>query len=145
MATLNVYLNFMGNTLEVFEFYKSVFGWEFTHFQKFKDIPNLHGADQMSPEEKEWIMHIELPVFKNMLLMWTDLVASFWHTFNPWNNISLSLNLDSKEQADDLFTKLSVWWEITMPLEDAFWWAYFWMCTDKFWIQWMFNYQYENV
>ena len=39
MATLNTYLNFNGNTEEAFNFYKSVFGGEFTFLQRMKDTP----------------------------------------------------------------------------------------------------------
>lgn len=39
MATINPYLNFMGNTEDAFNFYKSVFGGEFLMLQRFKDTP----------------------------------------------------------------------------------------------------------
>jgi PhnB protein len=31
-----------------------------------------------------------------------------------------------------------------MPMEDTFWGAYFGMLTDKFGINWMVDYTYEN-
>ncbi len=40
MKTINPYLNFNGNTEEVFNFYKSVFGGEFSAVQRFKDTPD---------------------------------------------------------------------------------------------------------
>ena len=49
MAALQPYLNFNGNTLEVFNFYKSVFGGEFAVVQKFKEMPQgekMSAADQ---------------------------------------------------------------------------------------------------
>ena len=39
MTKLNTYLNFAGNTEEAFNFYKSVFGGEFTSVVRFKDMP----------------------------------------------------------------------------------------------------------
>ena len=39
MTKLNTYLNFAGNTEEAFNFYKSVFGGEFTSLVRFKDMP----------------------------------------------------------------------------------------------------------
>jgi len=39
VTKLNTYLNFAGNTEEAFNFYKSVFGGEFTSVVRFKDIP----------------------------------------------------------------------------------------------------------
>jgi PhnB protein len=51
---------------------------------------------------------------------------------------------DDKKEADMLFEKLSAWGKVLMPLEDAFWWAYFWAVTDKFGIPWMINYDHKN-
>lgn len=39
MAKLNLYLNFAGNTEDAFNFYKSVFGGEFSALVRFKDFP----------------------------------------------------------------------------------------------------------
>ncbi len=39
MTTINPYLTFNGNCEEAFNFYKSVFGGEFRHIGKFKDMP----------------------------------------------------------------------------------------------------------
>ena len=58
------------------------------------------------------------------------------------NNIQLSLEAESKKEAEKLFNGLSTGGKVTMPLADAFWGAYFGMLTDKFGIQWMVNYTY---
>ena len=34
--------------------------------------------------------------------------------------------------------------QVSMPLEKAFWGAYFGMLTDQFGIQWMVNYDYKQ-
>ena len=39
MTKVNVYLNFQDNTEEAFEFYRSVFGGEFSSVVRFKDMP----------------------------------------------------------------------------------------------------------
>jgi len=44
MATLNPYLNFPGTPRKHFNFYKSVFGGEFTMLQRFKDTPERAGS-----------------------------------------------------------------------------------------------------
>jgi PhnB protein len=56
------------------------------------------------------------------------------------NNFSISINAESKEEADKLFNGLSAGGRVTMPMEDTFWGAYFGMFTDKFGINWMVNY-----
>ena len=42
MSKLNPYLNFAGNAEEAFDFYKSIFGGEYSSIVKFKDI-SVHG------------------------------------------------------------------------------------------------------
>ena len=39
MTKFNTYLNFAGNTEEAFNFYKSIFGGEFSAVIRFKDMP----------------------------------------------------------------------------------------------------------
>lgn len=60
--------------------------------------------------------------------------------FVKGNNIQLSVNAGSREEAEKLFNGLSAGGEVTMPLQDTFWGAYFGMWTDKFGISWMVNY-----
>jgi PhnB protein len=137
MATLNPYLNFSGNTEEAFTFYKSVFGGEFATLQRFKDTPE---AGRVPEKEKNMLMHVALPVGKGNTLMATDALESMGHKLTVGNNIQLSLEADSKDEAEKLFKGLSAGGKVTMPLADTFWGAYFGMLTDRFGIQWMVNY-----
>lgn len=66
------------------------------------------------------------------------------HKVTAGNNFHLSLEAESKEEADKLFKGLSSGGKVTQPLADAFWGAYFGMVTDKFGIQWMVNYTYPQ-
>ena len=141
MATLNPYLNFAGNTEEAFKFYKSVFGGEFKFLQRFKETPE---ASRVRDNEKDKIMHIAFPIGKGNTLMATDALDSLGHTLTPGNNISLSIEADSKDEAEKVFKGLSQGGTVSVPLADAFWGAYFGMLTDKFGIQWMVNYTYPQ-
>lgn len=136
MAKLNPYLNFNGNTEEAFNFYKSVFGGEFLALQRFRDTPD---GDKIAEADRDKIMHVALPVGGN-ILMATDALESMGQHLKVGNNISLSVDADSKEEADKLFQALSVDGKVEMPLAKAFWGAYFGMLTDRFGIQWMVNY-----
>jgi len=138
MATINSYLNFDGNTEEAFTFYKSVFGGEFIILQRFKDTPD---GNKLSHEDGEKVMHVSLAIGKGNILMATDFLESMGHTLVKGNNFSLSLNAESKEEADILFAKLSDGAKIEMPLSDAFWGGYFGMLIDKFGIQWMVSFE----
>jgi PhnB protein len=137
MATLNPYLNFAGNTEEAFTFYRSVFGGEFTTLQRFKDTPE---AGRVPEKEKDMLMHVSLPVGKGNSLMATDALDSMGHKLIVGNNIQLSLEAESKDEAEKLFKGLSAGGKVTMPLKDTFWGAYFGMLVDRFGIQWLVNY-----
>ena len=139
MATINPYLNFMGNTEEAFLFYKSIFGGEFKALQRFKDTPE---ASRVPADEQDKIMHVALPIGPN-LLMATDALESMGHKATPGNNMSISIDAESEEEAVRLFDALAAGGQVSVKLEKMFWGAYFGMLTDKFGIQWMVSYD-EN-
>lgn len=139
MATVNIYLTFNGNCKEAFDFYQSVLGGAFPYVGKFGDMPP--SEEQPMPEEdKDKIMHISLPVSKETMLMGSDSGSEWGANLKQGNNFSISLNVDSREEAERLFNGLSEGGQVTMPLADTFWGAYFGMWTDKFGINWMVNY-----
>jgi len=137
MATVNPYLNFAGNTEEAFLFYKSVFGGEFLAQQRFKDTPE---AGRLPEGDRDKIMHIALPIGNGNILMATDALESMGHQLTVGNNFSLSVNAESKEEADRLYNNLSEGGKATMPMQQAFWGSYFGMLTDRFGIQWMVSF-----
>ena len=144
MKTINPYLSFNGNCEEVFNFYKSVFEVDFLTLQRFKDMPKNSDYDEMylSENEKEKIMYVALPLGKETILMACDLPEAKGKT-NFGNNISISIQAESLEEATKLFNSISSDGKIYMSLGKAFWNAYFGMCTDKFGINWIVNYNYK--
>ncbi|WP_292009347.1 VOC family protein [Chryseobacterium sp.] len=139
MASVNVYLTFDGNCKEAFDFYQSVFGGEYPYVGTFGEMPS--GDWKEIPEEdKNKIMHISLPISKETILMGSDTGGEWAPHFKQGNNFSISINADSRKEADQLFGGLSEGGQITMPMADTFWGAYFGMFTDKFGINWMVNY-----
>ncbi len=137
MVAVNPYLNFPGTTEDAFNFYKSVFGGEFLTVQRFKDTPE---AGKLSAEEGEKLMHIALPIGPNNVLMATDALESMGQKVTPGNSMHLTLGTSTKEEADKLFSGLSAGGNVTMPMMDMFWGAYFGMFTDKYGVQWMISY-----
>ena len=137
MAAVNVYLNFMGNTEEAFNFYKSVFGGEFSMFQRFSDTPV---AAQMPEGDRSKIMHVTLPVGNGTVIMGTDALESQGHTLTTGTNFSIAIAPDTLEEGQKLFNGLAEGGKVGMPMEKMFWGAYFGQLTDKFGIQWMVNY-----
>jgi PhnB protein len=143
MAAINPYLIFNGNCEEAFLFYQSVFGGEFPYVGKFSDMPgDAEGAESISEEDKNRIMHISLPIGKDSILMGSDSnAASGAVAFGA--NVSISINAESKQEADKLFDGLSAGGNPFMPMSQTFWGAYFGMFVDKFGIHWMVNFD-EN-
>ena len=133
MAQINPYINFNGNTEEAFNFYKSVFGGEFEMIIRFKDMPNAEIP--ISENEANKIMHIALPIGKNVL-MGND-VPEFMGKVNENENRSkIAVSAESKEEADKIFNGLSAGGNIEVPITDSPWGSYFGMFRDKYGIEW---------
>ncbi|MBI2029602.1 VOC family protein [Candidatus Gottesmanbacteria bacterium] len=139
MIKVNPYLNFNGDCEKAFNFYKLVFGGKFTALQRFKDIPK--SEQPMPKKEGERIMHIALPIGKDILIMGSDISETMGMKLKLGNNMYISLHPDSKKEAERLFNKLSTDGKVEMPFQKMFWGAYFSSFTDKFGIQWMINYE----
>lgn len=142
MANLNTYLNFAGNTEEAFDLYKSVFGGEFTSVVRFKDMP-MEGVS-IPKEDENKIMHISLPIGKDNVLMATDTLESLGQKLTQGNNVYISVHPESKEEADRIFNALSAGSTIEMPMADQPWGDYYGSFKDKFGVQWMVNYTYQE-
>ncbi len=139
MTTINPYLTFNGNCEEAFNFYKSVFGGEFRHIGKFKDMPKDRKYP-ISDSDKNKVMHVSFPISKETILMGSDTSGEWKERFNQGNNFSISIETDSKDEADRLFNELSQNGLIIISMNKTFWNSYFGMFTDQFGIQWMVSY-----
>src|SRR6478752_5573899 len=120
MAAINPYINFKGNCEEAFNFYKSVFGGEFPFVGRYKDMPPSEG-NKMSEADGNRIMHMSLPISKETTLMGSDVGGEWAKHSVEGNNIQLSVNADSEEDAHRLFNGLSAGGRVNMPLEKTFW------------------------
>ena len=137
MALINPYINFNGNAEEAFNFYKSVFGGEFAKIMRFKDISSPEFP--VSANEANKIMHIALPIGKNVLMA-NDVPESMGRTNENENRSKISISAESREEADRLFNGLSKSGTIEMPIADSPWGSYFGMFRDKFGIEWMVDF-----
>jgi PhnB protein len=139
MASTSIYLNFMGNTEEAFNFYKSVFGTEyFMPPMYLGDAPPHPGAPPLSDADKKAVMHVSLPILGGTLIMGTDMLESMGQKLVEGNNVTISLQPDSKEDADKLYNALSEGGSEKAPMRDEFW-GYWGCAKDRFGIRWMFN------
>lgn len=141
----NIYLNFAGQTEEAFLFYKSVFGGEFIKsgpdghdMARMGDAPSAPGQAALTEDQKNLIMHVALEV-GSLTLMGTDATADMGFDLKIGNNVYISLHPETRAEADELFTKLSVGGVVETELSEAFWGAYYGTVKDKYGVQWMFN------
>jgi PhnB protein len=137
MAQINPHINFNGNAEEAFNFYKSVFGGEFALIMRFKDMESREFP--VAENEANKIMHIALPIGKNVLMA-NDVPESMGRTNENENRSKISVSAESKKEADKLFNGLSVGGQIEFPIGDSPWGSYFGMFRDKYGIEWMVDF-----
>lgn len=134
-TTVNIYLNFNGNCEEAFNFYKSVFGGEFSYIGRFGEMPATEKP--VDPADANKIMHVGLPISKETALMGSDTGGEWAPGFKQGNNFSISVNADTVEEANRIYNGLAAGGIQTMPIAKTFWSDAFGMLTDKFGVAWM--------
>lgn len=139
-ARVTTYLNFPGNTEAAFQFYRSVFKTDFINgIQRFEDIPADAGHPPVADAIKKMVLHVELPILGGHILMGTDAPKEMGFTLTSGNNMHICLEPDTREEAKRLFDELSAGGQVSMPLADMFFGAYFGEFKDQFGINWMIN------
>ncbi len=139
MATVSTYLNFKDNTEEVFEFYRSIFWWEFVGgILRMEDAPK-EGMSPLLEKDKKLVMHVALEILGGHKLMWSDIPESMGAKPIQGNNVYINLEPDTRKEAERLFNELSAGGKVEMPLEDVFWESYFGSFIDKYGTCWMIN------
>lgn len=140
MAKVSVYLNFPNNTEEAFNFYRKIFGGEFTGgIMRFRDVPPSEEMPPIPEAEKDLVMHVSLPILGGFDLMGSDAPASMGFRVIEGNNVYINLEPDTRAETSRLFKALSEGGKVEQELQDMFWGDYFGSCSDKYGIQWMFN------
>lgn len=135
MTTINPWINFNGNAEEAFTFYKSVFGGEFTKVVRFKDIASTEFP--IPENEANKIMYIALPIGQNNMLIGNDVPEVLGKVNERENRSKISVNTESKEEAEKLFSGLSAGGEVEGPMGQGPWGSYAGMFRDKYGIEWI--------
>ncbi len=135
MRTINPWINFNGNAEEAFTFYKSVFGGEFTKIVRFKDLAS--DDFQISENDANKIMTIALPIGKHNVLIANDVPEFLGRVNENENRSKISVSVDSREEADQIFNGLSAGGAIDGPIGDSPWGTYGAMFRDKYGIEWI--------
>jgi len=137
MRLNSIYLNFAGNTEEVFLFYKSIFKREFDSLVRFKDMP-MPGVTLSEADENK-IMNIALPIGNHSALMASDALESLGQKIVQGNNFYINLSPETKQEVDRLFAALAAGGAVEMAMADMPWGDYFGSFKDKFGIGWMIS------
>ncbi|MGN6639995.1 MAG: VOC family protein [Mucilaginibacter sp.] len=135
MRTINPWINFNGNAEEAFTFYRSVFGGEFTKIVRFGDLAS--DEFQVAESEANKIMHIALPIGKHNVLIANDVPEFMGRVSESENRSKITVNAESKEEADQVFNGLSAGGDVEGLIGDSPWGTYAGMFRDKYGIEWI--------
>lgn len=135
MTTLNPWINFNGNAEEAFNFYKSVFGGEFTKVIRFKDLAS--SEFQVAEKEANKIMQIVLPINGTNMLIGNDVPEFLGKVSENENRSKIHVHVDSKEEAERIFDGLSAGGQVEGPIGDSPWGTSAGMFRDKYGIEWI--------
>ena len=139
MTNINPYLNFDGTAEEAMNFYKGVFGGDFTGpVMRWGEAPGCEEFN-LTEENKGKVMHMALPISDGNVIMASDSIKGLGPGLQMGNNVSIAIGLKSREEADRLFAGLSEGGQVSMPMSEAFWGGYFGSFVDKFGINWLIN------
>lgn len=136
--TINPWINFNGNAEAAFNFYKSVFGGEFTKVIRLKDLASPEF--QVAEKDAEKIMQIILPIGATNMLIGND-VPEFMGKVNENENRSkIHVAAGSREEAAKIFNGLSAGGQVEAPMSDSPGETYFGMFRDKYGIEWIIEF-----
>jgi PhnB protein len=102
-------------------------------------MPADAGGPELPADERNLIMHAELPITGGHVLMATDMVRSLGQEVRVGNNTTLCIEPDSRDEADRLYDALSEGGSEGSPMADMPWGAYWGVTLDRFGIRWMIN------
>lgn len=140
MSRVSTYLNFPGTAEEAFAFYGSVFGTEpSVPIMRFGDMPSGPGAPELPEAERSKVMHVELPILADHVIMATDMLESMGQELRVGNNTTLNLEPDTTEEAERLYAALADGASDSTGLNHMPWGSYWGTLLDRFGVRWMFN------
>ena len=133
---LNPYLTFNGQCEEAFRFYEKCLDAKISFMMTYGDAPMAGQTAEQTPSAwRNKILHTTLQV-GDRVLQGVDVLPE--HYQKP-QGFSLSLNINSAEEADRIFNALADGGTAQMTLQETFWALRFGMLVDKFGTPWMIN------
>jgi len=126
------YLGFDGNCEEAFRYYEKHIGGKVVAMFRHEGSPT---ESEVAPDQLQKIMHACLQVGDDFVMA-SDAPAGH---HEKSQGFSVSLNVETVEEAERLFAALADGGNVTMPLQETFWAERFGMTVDRFGIPWMVN------
>ena len=136
MISVDNYLNFPGNALEAFEFYRSVFGGEFEQRFRYADFGGDSGFD---PADADRTAHVSLRLTPGFALMGSDVPRRAEADLRFGTNQYINLNMNDEQEAERVFEALSAGGQVESPLAKTGWADLYGSFTDRFGVRWMVN------
>jgi PhnB protein len=130
---LEPYLYFSGKCEDALNAYAKIFNGKIDGMSRYSEMPAGQGP-KIAPGTENYVMHarFEADGFKFMA---SD-APNRTYSEGP---IALSISVDSKADADRIFSALSDGGKVEMEMQSTFWGSYFGMVNDKFGIDWMIS------
>lgn len=128
------YLAFDGTCAEAMRFYADVLGGRLGMMTAGQSPM----ADQCPPDQRDRVMHARLEMEDGSSLYAGDCMTGM-APYQGIHGVSITLNYDSVERAEQVFNALSEGGKVTMPFSDTFWARKFGMLTDRFGCHWIVN------
>ena|SRR6185312_1314495 len=136
MSNLNPFVRINdGKCREAMNFYKDAIGGEL-ELMTVGDSP----MGKEMPGKEGLIMHSTLTK-GDMMLIGMDMMRD---KAVIGDNVGISLECGSEKELDAVFAKLAAGGDVFMKPEKQFWGGYFAVVTDKYGVEWMLNYQFEQ-
>ena len=132
---LSTYLFFDGDCGDAFDFYASVFGGELAMKTTYAEAPPEMGV---TDDIGDRIMHVTMQL-GDEVLMGSDIWGEGVGKGMAGGNFAISYTPSTRKEADELFASLMDGGDVSMPMQETFWGAYFGQGTDRFGVMWMIN------
>ncbi len=127
------YLNFNGNAKDALAFYENVFQSKPAKVMTYQEMP---GAKDLPDYLLPMVLHAEINLHGNTLYV-SDTPNDGTHPYLVGNQVSLAIQVQSAQEAKQLYDKLSEGGTIHTPLGPTFFSPAFAEFSDRFHIRWM--------
>lgn len=85
------------------------------------DVPPEEGQPELSENDKNLVMNVQLPILGGHVLMDTDVPESMGFKLNQGNNVYINLEQpDTRTETDELFKALGEGGKVEMSLQVMF-------------------------